>query len=112
MTDLVLYDGQCRFCRANVALLKALDLTGRLRYQPLNDPSARAMIVVTAKGRRYSGAESVRYLTRRLPLLWWLAPILHIPGSLPFWRWLYAKVAERRYWFGQLSCVDEVCSLK
>ncbi len=54
------------------------------------------MYVVAANGRRYAGASAVRYLTRRLPRLWPLVPLVHLPFSLPIWQWLYLQVARRR----------------
>jgi len=108
--DTVLYDGQCRFCRGQIAILRRLDPSGRLRFLSLHDPAAaagfpelapddlsREMHVVDTGGRCRAGAEAVRYLTRRLPLLWPLALPLHVPGSLPLWRWLYGVVARNRY---------------
>jgi predicted DCC family thiol-disulfide oxidoreductase YuxK len=108
--DTVIYDGQCRFCRGQIALLRRLDPTGRLRFLSLHDPvvavefpelDAEAlgseMHVVDTSGRARAGAEAVRHLSRRLPLLWPLAVPLHVPGSLPLWRWLYGVVARNRY---------------
>jgi predicted DCC family thiol-disulfide oxidoreductase YuxK len=121
--DLVLYDGHCRFCQAHVKILRKLDRGRRLSYLSLHDPDAancvadippenvmREMYVVTDQ-KRYGGIDAVRRLTRRLPLLWWLAAILHIPGTRGLWGWLYRKIAGRRYWFGRLSCENETCSL-
>jgi predicted DCC family thiol-disulfide oxidoreductase YuxK len=108
--DTVLYDGQCRFCRGQITLLRRLDLTGRLRFESLHEPTVaedfpeldrddlmREMVVVDRSGQAWAGAEAVRYLSRRLPLLWPLAVPLHIPGSLPVWRWLYRFIARNRY---------------
>jgi predicted DCC family thiol-disulfide oxidoreductase YuxK len=72
----------------------------------------RQMYVVTTVGSRYGGAAAVRYLSRRLPRLWWLAPIMHFPGSLPFWQWGYRFVARQRYRFGKIEdCENGACSL-
>ena len=108
--DTVLYDGQCRFCRSQIAMLRRLDPTGRLRFVSLHEPHVarefaelgpeallREMHVVDRAGRARGGAEAVRYLARRLPLLWPLALPLHVPGSLPVWNWLYGLVARNRY---------------
>jgi predicted DCC family thiol-disulfide oxidoreductase YuxK len=108
--DTVLYDGQCRFCRGQIAMLRRLDPTGRLRFLSLHDPAARAnfpeldpedlsreMHVVDTSGRTRAGAEAIRYLSRRLPLLWPAMVPLHLPGSLPLWNWLYRMVARNRY---------------
>lgn len=108
--DTVLYDGQCRFCRGQVALLGRLDPLRSLAFTSLHDervardfpelPRERLleqMYVVDRSGRAHGGAEAVRYLSRRLPLLWPLAVPLHVPGSLPLWSGLYRFVARHRY---------------
>ena len=56
------------------------------------------MFVIDTQGNARGGAVAVRYLSRKLPLLWPLALLLHIPGTLPLWNWLYAFVAKRRLW--------------
>ena len=121
--DTVLYDGQCRFCRSQIALLRRLDPTGRLRFVSLHEPQVardfpelaadallREMHVVDRSGRARGGAEAVRYLTRRLPLLWPLALPLHLPGSLPIWNWLYGLVARNRYRIAG-RCDEGTCHL-
>jgi predicted DCC family thiol-disulfide oxidoreductase YuxK len=108
--DTVLYDGQCRFCRGQIAILGRLDLTGRLQFTSLHDSSVARdfpelpqadllaqMYVVDRRGRAWGGAEAVRFLSRRLPLLWPLALPLHVPGTLPVWRSLYRFIAKHRY---------------
>ena len=108
--DTVLYDGQCRFCRSQIAMLRRLDFGGRLRFVSLHDPEVgrdfpellpadlmRQMYVVDTSGAARGGAEAVRYLSRRLPPLWPLALPLHVPGSLPLWSALYRLVARHRY---------------
>lgn len=121
--DTVLYDGHCRFCQSQIALLRRLDLTGRLDFTSLHDPSVardfpeippdalhREMHVVDPRGTSRGGAQAVRYLSRRLVLLWPLAILLHIPGTLPLWQWLYAFVARRRMLIAG-SCADGTCRL-
>lgn len=108
--DTVLFDGECRFCRGQIAMLRRLDFGGRLRFVSLHDPEVgrdfpelppadlmRQMYVVDTSGAARGGAEAVRYLSRRLPPLWPLALPLHVPGSLPLWSALYRLVARHRY---------------
>ncbi len=107
--DTVLYDGECRFCRQRVKNLQAVDLRRELDFVSLHDgrvardfpelPRDRLleeMVVIDTAGRARGGATAVRYLSRRLPLMWPLALLLHIPGSLPVWAWLYRLVARNR----------------
>lgn len=121
--DTVLYDGQCRFCRGQIAILRRLNLGGGLQLTSLHDPRvavdfpeiSRAdlleeMFVVDRRGRVWRGAGAVRYLTRRLVLLWPLAPLLHVPGSMPLWQWLYRVVARNRYRIAG-SCEEGSCRI-
>ena len=123
--DVVIYDGQCNFCRSQVTNLRRLDCCGnRLSFLSLHDPRVaqrypdlshddlmEQMYVVDRRDRRHGGADAVRYLSRRLPLLWVVAPILHIPGTARLWRWMYKQVAKRRYKLAGKSCENDVCSI-
>ncbi len=117
--DVVIFDGQCRFCRGQVERLHRWDGKQRLAFLSLHDPLVEErypdltheqlmdqMYVIDAEHRRHGGAEAARYLTRRLPRLWILAPLMHIPGSLPLWRWCYKQVAKRRYRWGKIDDCD------
>ncbi|MCX7412304.1 MAG: DUF393 domain-containing protein [Planctomycetia bacterium] len=121
--DTVLYDGQCRFCRSQIALLRRLDLGGSLHFTSLHDPAVpevflelsrddllAQMYVIDTAGRARGGAEAVRYLSRKLPLLWPLAVLLHIPGTLPLWQALYRFVARHRMRIAG-SCTEGTCRL-
>jgi predicted DCC family thiol-disulfide oxidoreductase YuxK len=123
--DVVLYDGDCRICTTQIARLPWWDCQGKLAYLSLHDPEVarrypdlthemlmRDMYIVDRAGERHRGAAAIRYLSRRLRRLWWLAPVLHIPFSLPVWQWLYRQIADRRYRFGRVSdCDGDACSL-
>lgn len=124
--DVVIYDGHCRFCRGQVERLAKFDRSGRLAFLSLHDPRVAQrypdlsydqlmaqMYLVDGRGVRHAGASAIRYLSRKLPLLWALAPFLHLPGSLPVWQWLYQQVARRRYRWGKLaeSCDDGSCAV-
>lgn len=121
--DTVLYDGQCRFCRGQVAMLRWFDPTGRIAFTSLHEPSVERdypeldreqllteMYVIDRAGRARGGAEAVRYLSRRLPLLWPLAVPLHVPGTSRMWKAAYAFVARNRYRIAG-RCDDGTCRL-
>jgi predicted DCC family thiol-disulfide oxidoreductase YuxK len=125
--DVVLYDGRCGFCRARVNQLQWLDGGGgRLAYLSLHDPEVaqrypdvsperllEEMCVVDRRGRRHWGAGAVRYLSRRLPRLWWLAPLMHLPGVMLVARPVYGWVSRNRYLLGGKveECPDGACSI-
>lgn len=121
--DTVLYDGQCRFCRSQIALLKVFSVSHRVDCISFRTTKAselfpeisheqlmQQMYVVDPQGHARGGADAVRYLSRRIPFLWPLALLLHIPGSLPLWKRLYAFVARHRFSIAG-SCSDGECQL-
>jgi predicted DCC family thiol-disulfide oxidoreductase YuxK len=70
----------------------------------------RQMYVVDVRGLARGGADAVRYLSRRLVMLWPLALLLHVPGTMPIWQRLYAFVARHRLKIAG-SCDDGTCRL-
>ncbi|HEX4132060.1 MAG TPA: DUF393 domain-containing protein [Pirellulales bacterium] len=118
--DVVIYDGHCRVCRGSMERLARLDRGRRLVFVSLHDPEVtrrwpdlrhddlmQNIVVVDRRGQRHWGAAAFRYLSRRLPRLYWLAPLLHIPFSLPLWQRLYQMFARRRYLFGRAATCDD-----
>ncbi len=122
--DVVVYDGDCRICTAQVSKLPWWDCQGKLAYLSLHDPQVQArwpdlsherlmqeMCIIDHTGKRHWGPEAFKYLTRRLRRLWWGAPLLHFPGSMLLWRPLYRWVAKNRYRLSGRSCEEGTCSL-
>lgn len=106
----VIFDGKCSFCTKQVKRLNRWDGKQRLSYVSLHDPWVAThcpeltsemlleqMYVIDRAGNSFGGAAAVRVLSKTLPRLWILAPLLHIPFSLPLWQWMYMVVARRRY---------------
>lgn len=123
--DVVIYDGHCKFCTASVNKLAARDHRGRLAYLSLHDPETarrypelsyddlmQYLYVCTPDGKRLRGAEGFKHLSTRLPALYWMAPLLYLPGLMPVWQAIYRAFAKRRYRFGRIeSCEDGSCQI-
>jgi predicted DCC family thiol-disulfide oxidoreductase YuxK len=122
--DVVIYDGNCQFCTRQVERLSRWDGGNRLAFVSLHDPEVtryapnlthdqlmEKMFVVDPQGRQFGGAAAFRYLSCRLPRLWSLAPLMHIPFSLPVWQWLYNQVAKRRYRWNKPACENGSCKI-
>jgi predicted DCC family thiol-disulfide oxidoreductase YuxK len=121
--DVIIYDGQCPLCLAMVTRLTEWDRWRRLAYIPLQNPMVtqrwprldreqlmKEVYLISSQGHIYRGAEVLRVLTRRIPRLWPLVPLVHLPGTLPFWQWLYHAISRRRYLFGPRSaCAPGTC---
>ena len=122
--SVVLYDGHCNFCTAQVANLRRFDVFHRLEFVSLHEPAVaklypdltheqlmEQMWVIAPNGKRYAGAYSFRYLSCLLPMFWPLAPMLHFPGLMPLWSYLYREVAKRRYQIAGRNCDEGTCSI-
>ncbi|MBI2094750.1 MAG: DUF393 domain-containing protein, partial [Candidatus Omnitrophica bacterium] len=91
----LLYDGNCRFCAANAQRLKTLDLFDRLalvNYHTVENLSAldprltrklchSQIHLLEKNGTLNGGFLAFRRISVLLPLLWPVAPLLHLPGT-------------------------------
>ncbi len=107
MAATVVYDGGCGVCRQFMGLVDALDRNGRLHWVDLHDADYDALPVTEADcvaalqvvdgAGVFSGFGAVRRLCRHVPLLWWLYPVLHVPGVPWVGRRVYRWVAAHRH---------------
>lgn len=123
--DVVIFDGQCKFCRRQIDRIFRADSGDRLSYVSLHDPLVarrwpdlsreqlmNEMTIVDRSGNRHGGAAAFKYLTRRLPRWWILSPIMHFPGVMIFAHWTYQQIAKRRYKWGKTeTCDDGSCAV-
>ncbi len=122
--DVVIYDGHCEFCKAQVKKLLFWDCQAKLSFLSLHDPEVarrwpdidhdrllQEMLVVDRLGRRHWGADAIRYLTHRLRRLWWAAWVFYIPGVMFVWRRIYRWVARNRYKLSGRRCASGACEI-
>ena len=123
--NIIIYDGECVFCQKQVARIAAWDRKGILSFLSLHDPEVarrwpdlsheqlmKEMYLIDQNGNRFAGAHVFRWLSGRLPILLPLYPLMHLPGSMPFWSFGYGLVAKARYKWGKTkSCEDGTCKL-
>lgn len=120
----VIWDGECRFCRKQVLRLRSLDWWQQLTFLSLHDARVSQrypqlsheqlmaeMWVVPPRGKPVGGADALRWLSRTLPALWPLAPLLHVPLTRPLWRALYGWIARQRYRLAGKDCDGGTCEL-
>ena len=120
----VLYDGDCPLCRRSVGVLRRFDWLGALAYHSARDaghlpPShvsldpdrlLEEMHVLTPDRRRaYAGFRAFRWMAWRLPPLWPVAPVLHLPGVPWLGNRVYRWVARNR--LNLVSCKDGACQV-
>lgn len=114
----VLYDGKCGLCGRVVAVLKRVDLLGRLRFRDIagdwpaiqadhpdldHETAFKDMHVVDPAGGVTVGFEGYRRIAWVVPLGWVLLPFLYFPGVSVIGRWIYHRVANHRMSDGQCA---------
>ncbi len=116
----IYYDGRCPICIASRKWIEALAWRGGITFRDVNHPREAAelpreaqlhalgqMHVQTPDGRLLGGFDAARALLPRMPLLWPLWPLLHLPGMTWLGRHLYAAIATRRYTLSR--CLGHTC---
>ena len=122
--SLLIYDGNCGFCRASIRSLCAMDVFGVLEkvdYHARKDlatlhtalkPAAchGQMHLLEPDGKLYGGFAAFRRLTLRLPMLWLLAPLAYFPGMSMLGNPAYRFIAKNRTFFHSAkTCKDNAC---
>ncbi len=117
----VVYDGLCPLCIRSMVRLDVLDVSDRLAYLDLEHdwpaitervPSLtredvrRAMHVIAPDGTVHRGFFAFRELSRAMPMLWPIAPIMYAPLASRVGPILYHRVARGR---ARLVCTAETC---
>jgi predicted DCC family thiol-disulfide oxidoreductase YuxK len=120
----ILYDGHCRFCSAQMRRLARLLPDGAYEAASFQDEGVlerfpgltweqamRAIQVVDTTGRVFTGLEGIVRALAALRLLGRLAYIYYIPGIRQLGDAVYAAVARRRYRIAGRTCDAGTCAL-
>ena len=120
----IVYDGECRFCRWSVRRIRWLDRRGQFEYLPRQARGAAerfpqlcgsdfntGLRLIADGGEVCVGADAVYEIYRRMPpfhLLAWLyrTPLLH-----GFFRMCYALIARYRRLSGRVACATDACAV-
>ena len=122
----LLYDGRCGFCLASVKRLLALDLFGYVEpidfhtvpevsslHPSLTPERCHSRMQLLEPGRLTEGFASFRRMSVKLPLLWPLTPLLHLPGMGGIGTRVYDWVATRRFLFHRSrQCETNHCGIQ
>ena len=93
-----------------MSLLLRMNWLGRIRGIDMHAPEAKVefpdldldrggmeLLVRTENGGWVGGFDGFRVLARHLPIFWLILPFLYIPPVPSLGRWVYRRIAERRY---------------
>ena len=110
---MVVYDGECGFCKRTIRIMKSLDWFGRLEWRPRSEPglterfpilksqdTQSQMVSLHPDGKAYGGFFAVRDIWSQLPLTFIPALLFYIPGASFFGVPVYRWIARNRHRFG------------
>ena len=119
MRPVIVYDGECRFCRAQTRRIQRWDRRDAFEYVPRQTPGLAGrfpvleagdfnagMRLVSRDGSVHVGADAVYEIARRLPICRWLAWVYRVPIAHGMLRRAYGWIAANR---GRLGGTDAVC---
>ena len=106
----VVYDGNCKICRRTIASVRVFDIFGRITYvNALEHKTLQNLDLVwlesdallkdmhTVVGKKYwRGFSAYRVLSRRLPILWLILPLMYLWPIPRIGDRIYRKVADSR----------------
>jgi len=104
----LIYDDRCGFCRRSVRLIRWLDWLKQYRYHGSSDPAILAAARLTPEEaateiklwngeRMWGGYDALAEVSKRLPLVCWLAPVLLLSPVRILGRKWYRWIARRRH---------------
>lgn len=119
----VVFDGDCAFCRKQVARLQRRDRDGVFEYLPKQTPGLeerfpqlanmdfeKGLRFVGRDGRIAVGADGVYEIARRLSVYRWFAWLYRVPLLHSLFRGIYAWIARNRYKLVK-NCDDGACDI-
>ncbi|MCG3178156.1 MAG: hypothetical protein BIFFINMI_00479 [Phycisphaerae bacterium] len=119
----VVYDGDCAFCRGQVDRMRRRDPGGIFEYVPrcqerleerfrqiVEGDFNSGMRLIEPDGRVYVAADAVFHIARRLRGWRRLAWLYRVPLLHALFRWGYALVAKNRHRLAR-GCEEGTCKL-
>jgi len=122
--DVVIYDGQCAFCRTQIDRMQRRDREHVFEFVPIETPGLdrlypvltqgdfnTGMRLVTLDGSVFVGADAVYQISRRLSGWRWVAWLYRLPVVGMVARQAYAWIAANRHRLGG-ECEDGACRIQ
>ena len=119
----VVYDGECPFCRKQIARIRSRDIREQFEYVPRQTPALTdrfpalaegdfnsGMRLVLPGGQVHVGVDALYHIARRLPRWRWVAWLYRVPILRALAQRAYRWIAANRQRLGQ-PCDDGACRI-
>lgn len=120
----LVYDGECNFCRRSVERIRKRDAAGAIECVPrqadgltdrypqlLEGDFNTGMRLIEPDGTVHVGADAMYHVMRELPRWRRLAWLYNVPGIHWLSRKVYAWIAANRYRLAGRSCESGACKI-
>lgn len=124
-TPVVVYDGECGFCRRSVDAIRRRDRRRVFTYVPRQTPGIEQRFPQLLEGdfntglrlidtdeTAHVGADAMHQIARRLPIYNWFAWLYQVPLLRGATRWIYAWVAANRMKLSRYCGAGEACRIE
>jgi predicted DCC family thiol-disulfide oxidoreductase YuxK len=121
---LLVYDGNCGFCRRGIAAVPRRDRSAQFIYLPRQTPGIeerypqlgigdfeKGMRLIEPDGTMHIGADAIYQIASRLPYFRRFSWLYHLPVARCLTRRLYAWIAANRMKLSQYCKNDSTCEL-
>jgi predicted DCC family thiol-disulfide oxidoreductase YuxK len=119
---LLVYDGNCGFCRRSIAAVRRRDRSAQFIYLPRQTPGIeerypqlgigdfeKGMRLIEPDGTMHIGADAIYQIASRLPYFRGFSWLYHLPVVRCLTRRLYAWIAANRLKLSQYCKNDSAC---
>ena len=124
MRPTIVYDAECRFCRAQISRIQKLSRERDIfEYLPIQTENLNqryhsllafegqdGMRFIDDQHLGFIGADAVSQIAQRLPYFHWVKWLYAIPGIPILSKFIYSIIAKNRYRLGKY-CNDGTCKL-
>lgn len=122
--QVIVYDGECRFCQWSVARIQKLDQQDQFDYLPRQTEGVTdrfpmleqsdfntGLRLVSAGDAVHVGPDAIYQIYRRIPPFHLMTWLYRVPVFTTFFRACYGLIARNRHRFGRVECDTDACSV-
>ena len=120
----ILYDDECWMCTFQMRMLTWLDWCDVARLSPVSDPATLQLVpglnrqdlleaihCVSREGAVLRGAQALRFIGLRMPLLVPMALVLWVPGIIWVAERVYSWVSRNRHLLSRIFGCKDACAI-